>query len=77
LKTTHLAIFFQKVSEIDNYEVLRTTAALLKTAQAELDRILAECENLRAPELRASVDLGTTRDSARRRSVSSGFGLPP
>lgn len=48
------------------YETFRTTAAELKAAQTELDRLLVEREELRAPELRAAVDLRTALDSARR-----------
>ena len=55
-----------RIETEDRYEGLRETAAALKAAQTELDRLLTERENLRAPELRASTDLRTALDSARR-----------
>ena len=55
-----------RIETDDRYDSLRPTAAELKTAQTELDRLLTEREDLRTPELRATVDLRTALDSARR-----------
>jgi len=48
------------------YESLRGRAATLKAAQADLDTALADRKELLTPEIRASVDLATALDNARR-----------
>jgi hypothetical protein len=55
-----------RIETDDRYQNLRTAAAIIKEAQAELDRLLVEREALRAPELRCEVDLKAALDSARR-----------
>jgi hypothetical protein len=55
-----------RIETDDRYESLRPRAAELKASQAELEQMLETRENLRTPELRASVDLQTALDSARR-----------
>jgi hypothetical protein len=55
-----------RIESDDRYESLRPRAEILKTSQTELERAIEERENLRTPELRASVDLRTALDSGRR-----------
>jgi len=65
-QTRFVKALVDRIETDDRYQSLRTRAQTIKEAQAELDSLLAQRESLRAPELRAEIDLKTSLDSARR-----------
>lgn len=65
-QTRFVKALVDRIETDDRYQSLRAAAQTIKEAQAELDRLLTQRETLRAPELRAEVDLKTALDSARR-----------